>query len=433
MALSHDLDDRISIDQTELNRLQQMLRDGNRLGMYLRLHELTGSQAALDMAEISSASGLRGGTAWALNEAYTRFVPGYPKEGVEFFSRAIAQGDLDLIREAEYEKGRYFIPTDLQMYEGAKGTWNNIGEKQSPSNPKLGDHYFPGLAVLTAHYTERAITTGDFGALQQHIQKTESWRPIVGGAVASAWEATTELIADNYNKSMTINDILEQRPDLTPRPLKSPTGDEVIVFENAQGKPEHITSVSAGRNQALDVPVSFAEKMADGLAAYNVFRPFNRLGEYAAAQLPTPTEIKESLDGVKEKLNGAAGSVGATLREYGATLRSRASGTSSSPEPTERDTPFKPRKPEEDKSSKPDSMLDRIIDRLSQAASQKDDKAMSAAISDYMHAPVAASFNNDIAAQKGVNAERESQAQLEASLLAQQANHSSHAPHAMRM
>lgn len=304
MALHDEKDHRVEITADEFARLQQMLRDDNRLGMYLRLHTLSGSQAALDMAEISTSSGVRGGTAWALNEAYTRFVPGYPKEGVAHFSRKIAHGDLDLIQERYEETGRYLIPTDLEMYEGARKTWNKMGDDQVPPVPGMGDHYFPGLAVLTAHYAEMGVRTGNFGALAKHVQETESWKPAIGGLAASTWETFTELVADNHNRSQSINDLLEQRPDLRPRSLKSPTGDDVIVFENAQGKPEHITRVSAGRNRLVDFPVSLAEKVADGLASYRTFEQFNRFGSGLSQRIPTPTEIRELLN---EKLDALRG------------------------------------------------------------------------------------------------------------------------------
>lgn len=75
MALNDDQHSRVEISAAEYQNLKQMLKDGNRLGMYLRLHELSGSQAALDMAQICSSSGLRGGVAWVINEAYTKIVP----------------------------------------------------------------------------------------------------------------------------------------------------------------------------------------------------------------------------------------------------------------------------------------------------------------------------------------------------------------------
>ena len=56
MALNDDQHRRVEITAEEYQNLQQMLQDGNRLGMYLRLHELSGSQAALDMAQICASA-----------------------------------------------------------------------------------------------------------------------------------------------------------------------------------------------------------------------------------------------------------------------------------------------------------------------------------------------------------------------------------------
>ncbi len=181
MALNDEKHRRVEITAEEYQNLQQMLAHGNRLGMYLRLHELSGSQAALDMAQICSSSGLRGGVAWLINDAYTKTVPGYPKEGVEFFSKKIAAGDLELIQESFEHTHRYYIPTDLEMYQGALKTWNDIGRQSVPPNPDLGNHYFPGLPILAAHYLE----TGDVARFADLVRKTEPSIPLAASVPAT--------------------------------------------------------------------------------------------------------------------------------------------------------------------------------------------------------------------------------------------------------
>ena len=56
MALNDKKEQRVEISEAEYHNLKQMLEEGNRLGMYLRLHELSGSQAALDMAQICASA-----------------------------------------------------------------------------------------------------------------------------------------------------------------------------------------------------------------------------------------------------------------------------------------------------------------------------------------------------------------------------------------
>lgn len=77
------------ITDAQRQTLQSFLDTDNRVGFYVALHGMTGSQSALDMAEISSSSSLRGGIAWSVNEAYAGKVPGYPPEGVAYFSKKI--------------------------------------------------------------------------------------------------------------------------------------------------------------------------------------------------------------------------------------------------------------------------------------------------------------------------------------------------------
>jgi len=48
------------ITQTDLNELEQLLNNGNRTAMYLRLFEMTGSAQVHTQAQISSFSQIKG-------------------------------------------------------------------------------------------------------------------------------------------------------------------------------------------------------------------------------------------------------------------------------------------------------------------------------------------------------------------------------------
>lgn len=53
--------DKRKISNIEYLHLKKLLDDEDRVAFYVQLHLMTGSQAALDMAEISSSTGFRGG------------------------------------------------------------------------------------------------------------------------------------------------------------------------------------------------------------------------------------------------------------------------------------------------------------------------------------------------------------------------------------
>ena len=385
MALNDEKHRRVEITAEEYQNLQQMLAHGNRLGMDLRLHELSGSQAALDMAQICSSSGLRGGVAWLINDAYTKTVPGYPKEGVEFFSKKIAAGDLELIQESFEHTHRYYIPTDLEMYQGALKTWNDIGRQSVPPNPDLGNHYFPGLPILAAHYLE----TGDVARFADLVRRTEPSIPLAASVPATGWEALTELVADRYNRSQTINDILDQRPDLTPRALRSPTGDEGIVFVNAKGVPEHVIRLDAGRNAAVDQPLGFVEKVADGLASFKAFDRFNDLGEWLGSTLPTPAELKEKAAQVREWLQERLG-----------------------PDSREEATPKQDGK--QGKGAEPKSAMDALFERFSQAAMRNDDAALAAVFAEHAGSPQGRQFQIEVNERVALIERQEREAAMEA-------------------
>ena len=138
------------ITQAQYQTLQGHVDSGNRVGFYIALHQMTGSSAALDMAEISSSTGLRGGTAWAINEAMLGTVPGYPPEGVAHFSVAIAAALKNSF--TPQANGLWEAPSEIRTYEIAQQTWNDVGRING--NPTLGYDYFPGNSQMGLHYIQ---------------------------------------------------------------------------------------------------------------------------------------------------------------------------------------------------------------------------------------------------------------------------------------
>lgn len=96
--------------------LKRLIINQDRVGFYVALHLMTGSQAALDMAEISSSSDIRGGVAWAVNEAYEGIWDEYPDVGVEGFSIQIALGDFEDIQLIAGTNAISDVLTDAQMF-----------------------------------------------------------------------------------------------------------------------------------------------------------------------------------------------------------------------------------------------------------------------------------------------------------------------------
>lgn len=133
-----------TIDSKQRDILRQHLDRGDRVGFYVQLHLMTGSQAALDMAEISSSSDIRGGTAWAVNNAYEAIWDEYPDIGVKGFSIEIAQGDFDLIELID-GTDRYKVPSDLKIYLGALNTWNKVGSREQPPHQSSAHEYRGGI------------------------------------------------------------------------------------------------------------------------------------------------------------------------------------------------------------------------------------------------------------------------------------------------
>lgn len=150
--------DTYTITAVQRATLQALIDSDNRVAFYLQLNEYTGSKSALLMAQISSSSGVVGGTAWAINGAYALGLPGYPSGGVGEFSRLIAAQDIDSIKIAENGSGLYVVPGDQQMLLGAfawlmvptsiNAVWTTMAKSIARKTVKLGLR-FTCLKALT--------------------------------------------------------------------------------------------------------------------------------------------------------------------------------------------------------------------------------------------------------------------------------------------
>lgn len=257
-----------SISAAQYAELKTYYDTNDRFGFYIALNKMTGSAAALDMAEISSASGVRGGVAWALNTAYSEvnsvYPLGYPPDEVDKFSEKIAWDDFAQIRLAEDGSGQYVVPSDLARYEAALAIWNDVGGENG--NPHLGDQLFPGNPVLIANWYAQALL-GNTDALAK-LTNILSWYTVGASAasgIAIAWETATEVLADEYNWTQTLNDFIEGYPEARQESYISPSGQEVVVFiDGATGRTLGLVRLG-GDTGGGDTAINFANNFVNGV------------------------------------------------------------------------------------------------------------------------------------------------------------------------
>ncbi|MBA4213906.1 MAG: hypothetical protein C0449_12595, partial [Polaromonas sp.] len=265
-----------TISAEQRNELETLITNGDRVGFYIALHNMTGSEAALDMAEIASSSGLRGGTAWALNSAYADVLDGYPAGGVTAFSIAIAASALDSI-EARPD-GTYEVPSDIRTYENAKAAWNAVGGRSGV--PDLGDKYFPGNIMIAQHHMLQGNPSDAWQAAGM-----ESYIATGAGAGLLFWEALTEIAADGYNHTASLNDFLRQNAGTTVETFTSAHDAHLTVIKDAAGK-----TIGVVRG---DGPLGIAGQFVEGMSS--LLRPYadalNALGRWIGQTLPIPHAV----------------------------------------------------------------------------------------------------------------------------------------------
>jgi trimeric autotransporter adhesin len=261
--------------------LQSYLTNNDRTGFYIALHEMTGSESALYMAEISSSSDLLGGVAWLVNDAYAGNLPGYPPQGVEWFSMQVALADFGKFQEVPGTQ-TWEVPSDIGMIENARAAWDAIGS--SNLHPELGE-YFPGNVIIAQHY----LMEGDFATAQQYLTP-EMLGTFLFGLGGGIWEGFTELVADPYNYTQSINDYLDSHPEATFDIYTTPFGVDLTVVKGADGR-----TIGLVRTEGL---LGFAGMFLDGLR--NVTEPFfgylNELGSTIGTTLPQPGELRNWFD-----------------------------------------------------------------------------------------------------------------------------------------
>lgn len=190
-----------SITVEQFTILKALIDADNRVEFYLKLNEFTGSKAALLMAQISSSSGTIGGTAWAINGAYDLALPGYPEEGVEFFSRAIASFDLASFKY-EVSTDSYTVPSDQSMLINARQTW-----KMSPVEGGVDLGYaFPGNFLIAINF----IAANEWNSALPYLNDALKTAPLL--APLGIGEAFWEGFDSHLNSGKSIQEMLQIYP-----------------------------------------------------------------------------------------------------------------------------------------------------------------------------------------------------------------------------
>jgi len=210
--------------------LKHLIASDNRTAFYIELHRLTGNKSALDMAEISSSSGLRGGGAWTINQIFEKFVDGYPQHngelsGVALFSKYVAKHNFDQII-FNPDTGMYETPSEYDTYVGAYHTWVEKGAESG--HPELAE-WFPGIPLIALHhYADLNLSQGD-----EWLLKAGCLRTTLLGLTGSA-EIMAEIVADSANNTISANEFLANHSDYTAKSVVQ-HGESLIVFTDRNG------------------------------------------------------------------------------------------------------------------------------------------------------------------------------------------------------
>ena len=162
-----------SLTQQQLRELKTLLQNGERVKFYFKYRDYTGSDQAFELAEIASFSGLSGGAAERANKALESNSK-YPKEGVLWFSKQIADNVLKKI-EGSYNNGKGGIVSDKEMAFAAQEVWIKLGLGDvSPVNVEVWiEASWPGVQFNFAEakeaYNAKGFKNGALAGLEQAL------------------------------------------------------------------------------------------------------------------------------------------------------------------------------------------------------------------------------------------------------------------------
>ena len=133
--------------------LSSLAGEDRRTEYYLALYEMTGSNLAIQMAQISSNSGFLGGVAWEANQQIKDdFGESYPGT-IENFSTMVFKNDFAQI--TPNGNGGFHVPSDLKMTQATVNLWKSVGLGDVAPPQVLLDNLKYGMAGGAAVSTFR--------------------------------------------------------------------------------------------------------------------------------------------------------------------------------------------------------------------------------------------------------------------------------------
>ena len=142
-----------NITAVQYATLSSLAADNRRTEYYLALYEMTNSNLAIQMAQISSNSGFLGGVAWEANQQIKEDFGGAYPGTIENFSIMVFKNDFAQI--TANGEGGFNVPTDLEMTRATINLWKSVGLGDVAPPQVLLDNLEYGMAGGAAISTVR--------------------------------------------------------------------------------------------------------------------------------------------------------------------------------------------------------------------------------------------------------------------------------------
>ncbi|MFO0727539.1 MAG: hypothetical protein U1E65_27425 [Myxococcota bacterium] len=143
------------LTHADIARLRERLDAGDRAGMYLELYQRTGQDIWLMHAQITSYSGVFGGTALTANYLAKMSHPGTYHVALDTFSRQIAASMLKVIERNLDAGGDGKVSVGELRTEGDLGVWKSKGMGDAfPGNGLFFQVQYHGLSGLPQFFTK---------------------------------------------------------------------------------------------------------------------------------------------------------------------------------------------------------------------------------------------------------------------------------------
>lgn len=266
---------KVALTSRELEYLQKFLDAGDRAGFYMAYYNMTESQGAILQAQISSFSGLIGGTAYGANallqEQFRDPRPGEAQyKGIYFLSQKVAENALLSIDESIQQGGSGVI-TDIEMFNSAQAAWDAQGQASQFPGDQLSDllgwlehaHGLTGFDLSEDNVV--AILNGAVDAIQ-HVQDQG-----LATTFENVWDALSESPGTQAGLLAVFGgDVLgKRREDYLFREgfrfVETPNGAYETVIRESDGKTVAVFDDTFTPQSLTEVAESFLSSAVDAL------------------------------------------------------------------------------------------------------------------------------------------------------------------------